>query len=270
MNNNGVKKYIHLFDGQIPDHIDLSPIESYMSDQKFHGIQYGGDWLDMTALQGWENKSPDTVDWSEIWEEIDIMNEILDKHQKILPKAERKFWMGNHEGRLYWFLEKYGPSKKNPYGTDWYRSNKKVIPDLEKELKLKERGFKVYTQYQLGSYGKLKTYHGGDYSDSNEKKNLQLYGVPIMYGHVHRPGRYTKVSPVSSDPVSAWSMPCLCNRGPRWKRGSPDSWSNGFGVSYVRSGGFFNLYTVDIVRGQFVSPEGKQYGKYQEPISRIH
>lgn len=268
-----VKKYLHLFDAQIPHHIPAvtGGILKYAKDEQFDGVQFGGDWLDMEGLQGWEHKKPGDCDWGEIHREIKTANLILDLYQKALPNCrDWRWWDGNHELRLQYWLEKFGPTQRYPLGCQWYQDFKQIIPNLHRDLKLKERGFKTYSQQQLGAYGRLHTFHGDDYSDRNEQKNCNLYGLSIMYGHVHRPGRYTKTSPVNSDPISAWSMPCLCNRNPRWKRGSANAWSAGFGVSCVRDEGFFNLYVVDIIRGQFVAPNGKLYGTKEPAVSRVY
>ncbi len=147
-----------------------------------------------------------------------------------------------------------------PAGTDWYIDNKKLIPDLHGELMLKQRGFQVFSQKELTWFGKLGAFHGDDYGANAERNNANLYGCSVMCGHIHRPGRYTKISPIDNDPIASWSEPCLCSRNPRWKRGSANAWSNGFGVTFVREGGFFNHYVVDIVRGQFVGLNGKVYG----------
>ena len=39
----------------------------------------------------------------------------------------------------------------------------------------------------------------------------------------------------------------------------PNAWVNGFAIAYIRPDGHFNLYTIDIIRGEFVAPDGKLY-----------
>lgn len=258
-----VKKYIHLADAQCPFEIPAltGGILQYAKDEQFDGVHFLGDNLDLEGLQGWESKQPGNNDWNEIWSEIFRFRKILDIWQSALPRCKDWRWHdGNHELRLKYFLEKFGPSKRYPAGTDWYIDNKRLVPDLHLELRLGLRGFKVFDQKELTQFGKLNAFHGDDYGSNCERNNANLYGVSIIFGHVHRPGRFTKISPISQDPISAWSEPCLCNRNPRWKRGSANSWSNGFSVTYVRDDGFFNHYPVDIVRGQFCAPNGKVYG----------
>lgn len=258
-----VLKYIHLWDAQTPYEIPAltGGILDYAEDERVDGVHFGGDNLDLEGLQGWENRKPGKNDWNEVWREIFRFRKILDSWQRRLPWVKDWRWHdGNHELRLKYFLEKFGPSERYPVGCDWYVDNKAIVPDLHKELHLKERGFRIFSQKELTKFGKLHAFHGDDYGSNAERNNANLYGVSIMCGHIHRPGRYTKVSPMNEDPIGSWSEPCLCSRNPRWKRGSANAWSQGFSMTFVREQGFFNHFPVDIVRGQFIGLNGKVYG----------
>lgn len=261
-----IRKFIHLWDAQCPYEIPAltGGILQYARDERVDGVHFGGDNLDLEGLQGWENKKPGNNDWNEVWSEIFRFRKILDIWQKALPWVKDWRWHdGNHELRLKYFLEKFGPSSRYQKGTEWYVDNRKLIPDLHGELMLKQRGFKIFAQKQLTHFGRLSAFHGDDFGANAERNNANLYGRSVIFGHIHRPGRFTKISPVDFDPISAWSEPCLCNRNPRWKRGSANSWSTGFSMTFVREGGFFNHYPVDIVRGQFVGLNGKLYGTFE-------
>lgn len=250
-----IKKVLFLSDWQIPYQIDFEPIYKFMADFKPDIITLAGDMLDLEGLQGYWEKPVEAINWTEIFEEIRIANEMLDRIDKISPKAEKHWWMGNHEERLHKFR------KANPA---YCRKNSK-LPYLIEDLKLKERKYKIHWQNDLVPFGKLHIFHGLDYNDSHAKKTLMANEVNVAYGHVHDAQRYTKVSRIDSQPKSAWSLGCLCNRNPEWKNGEPNRWVNGFAVFFVQPNGNFNLYPIDIIDGSFVGPNGVLYKTDKKP-----
>lgn len=233
------------------DHeLDLLPIFQYARDLRPSNIFLLGDTLDFSALWGWNKKSPDRIDFNSVRSELDEGNRLLDLIDSKFGKAERHYWIGNHEERLHQF------TKKND---DFYRKNSRGIPSLKRDLKLHERGYKIHLQNDYFKFGKLFLSHGTYYSDRHSKQTIQAVGRNCAYGHVHDAQRHTIHSPVDSETRSAWSIPCLCKRDPEYCAGTPNRWVNGFGVVYVRPSGAFNLYTVDIVNGEFTAPNGKTY-----------
>ena len=243
---------IHLRDGvKFEDHeIDLEPIFRYALDLKPTMVALLGDTLDFSALWGCTKKSPDRIDFDSVRREIDEGNRLLSHIDKMFPKAERHYWIGNHEERLHQFV------KKNP---DFYNKNSRGIPSLKRDLKLVERGYKTHLQNDYFKFGKLFLSHGSYYSDRHSKQTIQAVGRNVAYGHVHDSQRHTIHSPVDSETRSSWSIPCLCKRDPEYCAGTPNRWVNGFGVVFVRPSGAFNLYIVDIVNGEFTAPNGKTY-----------
>ena len=251
-----LKKGLILGDTQIPYAIDLTPIYDYAEDLQPDYLSLIGDMLDMEAVQGFNHKAPEQINWEEIFEEIDVANKMLDQLDKVCPKAEKHWWMGNHEERLSKFRAMY---------PEYCKKNARTLPKLGRDLKLRERGYQIHWQNDLVPFGKLHIFHGLDYNDYHSKKTLFTNEVNVVYGHVHDAQRYTKVSRIKSEPKSAWSLGCLCHRNPEWKNGEPNRWINGFGMFYLRPGGDFNLYPIDIIEGSFVGPNGKLYRSKEKP-----
>ena len=251
---NGIRKGLILADAQIPYQIDMRPVERYMVDLQPDVLFYLGDWLDMTSLLRWNSIRPGDIDWDEIRAEVDVANDMLDRHQMLLKtrwnSIEKHFFFGNHELRLYSFRE------ANP---EYLRKNRDVVPELIRDLKLKERGFQVHFQNDLVNVGKVYFTHGSDWSTFCTRKMLADYEVNLCFGHIHSPQRWTKVARVNRAPKSAWAVGCLCNRNPDWKGGLPNSWVHGFATAYFWPDGNFNLFPTDIIKGKFVAPSGKFY-----------
>jgi len=241
-----MKKILALFDSQIPYNIDFASINEYRKDLKPDILIIGGDFLDCEALFGWHNKSPDKINWNEIEDEFCIGNSILDSLEIESKYTEKHFWIGNHEQRVEDF-------------TKAYSNMKNIAPNIIKDLRLKERKYKVHKQNDLVKFGKLYVYHGDYYGTFHTRKNVIDYERNLLYGHVHSPQLYTKVTPIGSDIHMACAAPCLCSCNPEWLKGKPNGWVNGFVVIYLQDNGDFNLYIVNMIKGSFVAPNGKEY-----------
>lgn len=236
------KKILFLFDMQIPYQINLSPLLKFKNDFKPDILVFGGDILDCEGLFGWHNKTLDKIMWginNKLLNEIIIANKILDSFLAHQNPRELYWWMGNHEQRL--------EDVRN-----YYPQIKKLVPPLSEYLGLNTRGFKIYKQNDVVKFGKLGVFHGDDYSTFHTRKNVTDYECNLLYGHVHTPQLFTKVSPVRSQPHIAMSAPCLCSKNPEWKEGKPNSWVNGFVYGYIRDDGNFNIYPVFIIKNKFI------------------
>ena len=244
-----VRKGIIVCDEQVPFHIDLSGVNKYIADEKPDIICRLGDMLDLRALTGWTNTAPADIDWGMVLEELAQGNSILDAQSRLHKPHDEHYWTGNHEERLEKFLAKH-PAwvRKNPW-----------VPSVVRDLNLKRRGMKVHSQMQLVRFGDLYMFHGDDYSTNHCRNNARNYGVKLAYGHVHTCERQTVPTPVDKSYRSAWSIGCLCDRDPDWKRGKPNSWVQGFATFYIDERGITTVYPIDIYKGQFVAPNGKLY-----------
>jgi len=156
-----VRKGVILADEQIPHHINLDPVNHFISDFKPDIMVRLGDMLDMEALQGWNNKRPQDVDWEEIRDEIRIANRILDTQDSLHKASELHFTFGNHEERLARFRLQH---------PEYWRKNISTMPYLMRDLKLKERGYRTHGQNDLFNIGKLYFFHGNDYSTHHTQR----------------------------------------------------------------------------------------------------
>ena len=156
--------------------------------------------------------------------------------------------IGNHEQRVEWYIQAY-PELDG-------------IVDIDRNLDLTNRGYKVIPFNGVHKLGKLNVIHGFYWNKYHAAKTLEAFEGNVVYGHVHNPQMYAKVTPIDRKGYhTATSLPCLCNIKPEYKKDAPNFWLNGFGiVEYLPATGFFNLYTIIIIEGCFMY-NGKYYGK---------
>ena len=146
---------------------------------------------------------------------------------------------GNHDERVDRFALKY-PSLRGKI-------------EYDNAMGLTKRGVKyiplVDQPYKIG---KLYTCHGWYSTINSAKKHLEMIGGNVVFGHIHKFQSYSQCIPAKNEEIMAWSLGCLCGKLPKWKKGAPTGWQNGFAVVYMDSKtGRFNLYPVQIIDGEF-------------------
>jgi hypothetical protein len=171
--------------------------------------------------------------------------EILTPLEKaVSDKCKKIYFIGNHEARVDTAIDT--------------EPNLEGFIEIENNLHLKNRGWKVIPYNQFFKLGRLHLMHGFYWNKYHAAKSVEECGRSVLYGHVHDIQEFTKNS-LTNEVHKGKSIGCLCDTNPSWKRGKPNRWVNAFSVVYVYEGGCFNEYTINIINGRFVWA-GKLYG----------
>lgn len=84
-------------------------------------------------------------------------------------------------------------------------------------------------------------------------------GKMTITQNTHNVSSHTKVTiDDEKDYHTAWSIGCLCNLSPEYRKNMPGSWVHGFAAVYLKPNGNFNLYQIMIVNNKFIF-NGKEY-----------
>lgn len=162
---------------------------------------------------------------------------ILSPLESLLPRGcQRIYHIGNHEV--------------------WERDLWEEQPELKgainhiRNLRLKERGWRIIPQGGMSRIGKLRIIHGdvvgaGMYQ---AKKLMDQVSFNVLSGHTHSPQLYTKVT-LSNEKRQAVVAPILGNVNASYLKGRATAWVNGFVVIELRPGGRFNQYNVNVTEG---------------------
>jgi predicted phosphodiesterase len=244
---NKIKKAILLPDIHFPHHsiACMHLIEKFMADYKPDVIVYMGDQLELEAVSFF-NKNTPSSQMLNLSKEYNKFNRlILKRHEKICPKAERVWMIGNHEYRI----------------TQYLKDEPKFVGLIEPEivLNLRERGYKIIQMNKIYRLGKLRVIHGYYWNMYHAKKTVDAFEGSVCYAHVHNPQMHAKINPVDTTNYHiATALPCLCTRSPEWKRNAPNHWIHGFGICEIFPNRDFNLYPIIIHKKKF-SFNGKIY-----------
>lgn len=228
----------------------MDAVDEFIIDYKPDELVYMGDQLSLDCISSWNKRKPLLKEGQRLLKEYEEFNEnILEVHENITsPETRRVFMYGNHEQRANWYLDDH-PELEG-------------MIDIDKNLKLSERGYKIIPYNGIHKIGKLNVIHGFYYNKYHSAKTVDVFEGNVVYAHVHNPQMYAKVTPLDRRGYhTATSLPCLCNIKPSYKQNSPNFWLNGFGVvEHLPATGHFNLYTIIIVDNSFMW-NGKYYGK---------
>lgn len=217
----------------------------FVKDIKPDEIVIGGDMSEIASLSGWARNKRLSMEGKRYVDEVALLNSELDYYQKHAKSVV--YLEGNHEQWVSQYIDE-NPAMEG-------------ILNLPKALSLKDRGIKWYPYTHKGKLyrrGKLHYIHGYYWPDHHAKKHLTTFGVNLLYGHVHRSQKYV-LNMQMQPPLQAWSIGCLCDQNPDFRRGQPSGWTNGFAVIQTdMATGDFSVQEVVIDRDRFIY-DGKVY-----------
>ncbi len=246
-----IKKVFVAGDYHVPfeDKKTLAAVEEYMKDSQPDEIIYLGDFMDLNCISSHNIGNLRAVESTRIIKDFDAANIILDRHQKLCPKAKFTFLEGNHCYRLNRYVD------ANP--------QLEGILEVPKLLRLKERNIKFIPSWSKGEVyriGKASFIHGLYTSPGHAKQHAEAYGENIFYGHLHDLQSFSKTRNGDNKTIIAQCLGCLCEYKQYYLKGRPNKWQQAFATFNFFPDGFFNYYVTSIYKHRFVSPEGKIYG----------
>ncbi len=244
--------YLIIADAHVP-YINAPVVKSIfrlMEDIKFDGFINLGDFMDMSPISHWLKNKKKTLENKRMKDDYIEGNRLLDEFDKRLPATcDKRFFYGNHEDWYFQLIEEY-PALEG-------------LLDPKIELKLEERGYKVYdTINHIERIGKLNFTHGMYCSQNFVKKHIDSLMTNVMIGHLHTPRLRFAPSPAREIAIAGYSVGCLSNLSPAYMKNRPNSWVHGFAVVYFYDNGYFDVDLKRIVSGRFVFNNKLYDGNY--------
>lgn len=179
---------------------------------------------------------------------VKFNRDILLPLEAAIEKTTKKvFFLGNHEDWLEQWLD------ENP--------EFEGIVSFDKNLHLTQRGWEVIPQGKHRCVGKAFLVHGDQVGSSMyvAKKLVESFCATSIMGHVHAASMFTKTSQVKSkDKWVGYTLPTLGTLSPKYAKGRPNSFLNGFGILEKWPNDYVNVYISIILEGKF-SFGGKIY-----------
>jgi len=211
------------------------------------GLILAGDFLDMNSLSFHDKGSTPIQGVTLAWEYAES-NKLLDQFDDLNIKGTKDFLYGNHEDRYLRLMKKSDEAK---YG--------KALISPEEGLKLKERGYSVYTKWKddcikVGEH--LDIYHGEICTLHAAKKTIDVYRRSAMFFHTHRFQMYVEGN------MGGYNMGCGADlSAPIFgyaTRAMKASWVNSCALVTLDENGFYHVQPMTCMENKlFIN--GKNY-----------
>lgn len=231
-------------DTHVPEH-DIQAIGAFCDFLKWykpHGLVNLGDFMEMESVSHWGARTPQP---RRFVPEVKTARGVL--RQIDIAAGEqcifKRFLIGNHEDWLDQLLVAKVP--------EIYDGIKELgFPmDIESFLGLKDFGYRVIPLNEILQVGDLHFIHGYYTNKHHAAKHLDIFGVNLVYGHLHDVQSHSGVSVKGVH--EATSLGCLRTLNAPFMKGRPNNWSHAFGIVEFKSDGTFTKYVPTIINGQF-------------------
>ena len=242
-------------DPHAPEHDvrTVGAVLSYARTQWWDYCVILGDFMDFGCISHHNKNKLRQVEGQRVMLDYDIANMLLDQIraavQKKNPACKIALLEGNHDE----WVERYMDALPALSG----------MLDVAKNLRLKERGIewvRAWSQNKLYNIGNAYFHHGLYINKYHAAKMVDVFGVPIFYGHAHDLQSYSKVFQGDDKTVIGQSLGCLCEYDQRYMKGRPNKWQQAFAEFNVFPDGFFQYAVTPIFKHRFVGRDGKVYG----------
>jgi UDP-2,3-diacylglucosamine pyrophosphatase LpxH len=248
-----VKRWVILSDIHHPEMCKsaFSAVLDFIRRNKTDGVVLLGDNMNCENVSRHTKGKPGLRTKGGVQNDFDTFDrDVMIPLELTVPKGCTKVWFeGNHEAWLAQWLE------ENPEFDG--------AISFDKSLHLTKRGWKMVAQGEHYNIGKAYLIHGDQVGSGMyvAKKLVDSYCATAIMGHVHTASMMTKTSQVKKrDKWIGITLPTLGTVSPKYAKGQPNTWLNGFGIVEEQADGFVNVYIPIIFDGMF-SFGGEVYGR---------
>ena len=175
--------------------------------------------------------------------ELERGNQMLDLIDRLFPKAQKIFKLGNHDERFDHYM--------------WTQAG--MVSELfhhfledDKGLKLETRGWETVRDRQIIMLGRLPILHGHEFPYSGDSVNpartlfLKTVENGVM-GDRHRTSEHIE-GRLGNKIISCWSIGCLCGLNPYYMK--INKWNHGFALVEIDKEGSYRMTNVRIYNGR--------------------
>lgn len=233
-------------DPHIPFHDPpvLAAVEEFLFEHKPDVLIYDGDMIDFYQLSKFD-KDPGRT--KNMQGELDLLEQMLQRHCVKLPDTEKYFIIGTHEKRLKSYLWTKAPELSSLRCL--------TVPEL---LGLEDKGITL-VDFEQGVIinGIFLVLHGdivSVHSSYTAKRLFEKHGGCGMAGHTHRIGSYYRRDRFGT--WGWWENGCLCSLNPDWIQNP--NWIQGFSLVHFIDNRFW-VEQIPIIESKFMYG-GKLYG----------
>lgn len=211
-----------------------------MRDHPWDTIIQVGDFLDFDCISSHNDRNLRAIARKTVQSDYNYGRRILDRWQRLAPKAKLVIIEGNHEDRVNRYID------ANP--------QMEGMMEVPIGLELQQRGVQWVPYWSQGeSYrvGNAFFIHGRYTNEHHAKKHVMRYGVNVFYGHLHDVQCFPLVLQGEDKTIVGQSLGCLCRYDQSYLKGAPTNWQQAFGAFHFYDDGFFTYNVPRIFKHRF-------------------
>jgi hypothetical protein len=211
------------------------------------GFIGNGDMNDMHSISR-HNKGRITIPGLTLEEEYRLTNIEIDRLDDALGNVEKHWLYGNHE---MWYYDYMAQSDNHKLGQG-------VVKSPMEALRLKERGYKVQTNYKIAHVvlGDTEVHHGTYVNKHAANKHAESMRRSNVFNHTHRTGSYMEENIYSYN--LGWMGDKTASVFGYMDRIQKETWTNGFGIITVDEDNVSHVEQVTWKNNRFIYG-GKEY-----------
>lgn len=243
-------KVAALFDSHYPYNINIRPFLNFLKDYQPDIFIFGGDNWSLDCISHWNEQDFRNIGFDNVLEAYRKEREGFRAHVKEIVEACGEncrfvYIHGNHEAWITQFCEKFPQVERQ------------TIEDILKDFRIE-----FIPQGGMYKIGKLNFAHGDQFGSQNPAKQaVERCHASVVFGHHHVFKVWPGFSMVSDEEkYLGIQVPCFTGRAPKYGKGMPNAWQNGFFTATIKKSGNFSPHIWLVSpKGHFIDPYGKEY-----------
>jgi predicted phosphodiesterase len=201
-------------------------------------VDYLGDIDDQACFSRFNDGTPEEV-LGRVSTYAPDVKKFYSDTRDLLPKAEMFVALGNHDIRIFDYIDKKAPALRDS-----------VTPESMWGLDDLGYDYIYYSDRPKHRFGDIHVHHGNKvskHSAESVRNDMDDFGVSLMRGHSHRQGVYMKTWPMRNETLRGYEIGHLTDvESPGMGYSNVHNWQAGFALAHIEQGKYPHIQLVTI------------------------
>lgn len=172
--------------------------------------------------------------------------------RKLLPKAQLFTALGNHDVRVFDYLDKKLPD----YAEE-------ITPEALWSLDSLGYDYIYYNDLPKHRFGDIHVHHGvsiSKHSGDSVAQDMETFGVSIIRGHSHRAGSYFKTYELRNETLRGYEIGHMTDvKSSGMAYTNSHNWQRGFAIAHIENGHWPHIQFIHISDDYTCFVDGKKF-----------
>ena len=187
-----------------------------------------------------------------VFEQERPVKEFYEQTRKMRPKAEIFVALGNHDVRIFDYLDRKLPEELEAMTPEALWGFDKLGID-----------YIHYSDPPKHRYGGLHAHHGvaiSQHAGESARKDVENFGVSIIRGHSHRVGTFFKTYDLRNETLSGYEIGHSCDlTSSAFKYSQGHNWQKAFAIAHIENGVIPHVQIINVSDSYTCYVDGKKF-----------